>query len=179
LPPSGRLAPAESTGDLVLDRAEYQIRWYSSHADRNRIWYTSIKLLQVVAGALVPFGAGIESIPWPVTGSLGGAIVVLEGVQQLFRFHDNWVRYRATTEAMTREKYLYGAHAGGYATAADPRALLAERIEALTAQEASAWATLQQSDGGGSSAAPSAPVPAGSAPPTPVPSTPLPSTPLS
>ena len=71
------------------------------------------------------------------------SIVVLESVQQLFQFHSNWTHYRSTSEALKHEKFLYLAHAGSYATAANPEALLAERIEARVSQEHASWASEQ------------------------------------
>jgi hypothetical protein len=65
----------------------------------------------------VPVAAGLD-LPNLITGSLGGLVVVLEGIQQLYRFHHNWVRYRWTTGAMEREKALWTARAGDYAESA-------------------------------------------------------------
>jgi hypothetical protein len=142
LPPLGRTPAASGTGDVVLDRAEYEIAWYGRHATTSRLSYCAIKILQILLAAFVPVAAGL-SAPKLVTGSLGGLVVVLEGVQQLFRFHDNWVRYRQTNEDMLREKYLYAASAGDYAATPNPRRLLAERIEALASREAHQWINLQ------------------------------------
>ncbi len=72
-------------------------------------------------------------------GALGVAIVVLEGLQSLNQNHDNWTRYRSTTEALKHEKYLWLAHAGPYATAANPDQLLAERVEGLVSEEHAKW----------------------------------------
>ena len=91
---------------LVLRRVDYLIHWYDRHATTARIWYCGIKVTQIVLAAAVPVAAGLD-LPKLVTGSLGGLIVVLEGIQQLYRFHDNWVRYRWTTAAMEREKSLW------------------------------------------------------------------------
>jgi len=71
-------------------------------------------------------------------------IVVLEGLQQLNQYQANWISYRSTCEALKREKFLYLAKAGPYATANDPHALLAERIESLTSQEHAKWASTQE-----------------------------------
>ena len=129
--------------DAFLDRVDHQIRWYDRHATTARIWYCSIKLAQIILAASVPVAAGLD-LPKLLTGSLGGLIVILEGVQQLYRFHDNWVRYRWTASAMEREKSLWTARAGDYATADRPNALLALRIEDLTSREATQWVALQQ-----------------------------------
>ena len=132
---------------LVLRRVDDQIRWYERHATTARIWYCGIKVAQIVLAAAVPVAAGLD-LPKLITGSLGGLIVVLEGIQQLYRFHDNWVRYRWTTAAMEREKALWTARAGDYSDADRPDALLALRIEDLSSREATQWVALQsQSDG--------------------------------
>ena len=85
--------------DPVLERVDQQIHWYDRHATSARIWYCSIKITQIILAAAVPVAAGLD-FPKLVTGSLGGLIVILEGIQQLFRYHDNWVRYRWTASAM-------------------------------------------------------------------------------
>ena len=132
---------------LVLRRVDYLIHWYDRHATTARIWYCGIKVAQIVLAAAVPVAAGLD-LPKLITGSLGGLIVVLEGIQQLYRFHDNWVRYRWTTAAMEREKSLWTARAGDYSGIDRPDALLALRIEDLSSREATQWVALQsQSEG--------------------------------
>ena len=78
-----------------------------------------IKVVQIVSAAAIPVLAA-TSLPTWVAGGLGALIVVLESIQQLFQFHSNWTHYRSTSEALKHEKYLYLAHAGSYATAANP-----------------------------------------------------------
>jgi hypothetical protein len=131
---------------VVLHRADELITWYDRHATSARILYCTIKVAQIVLAAAVPVAAGLE-LPKLLTGSLGGSIVVLEGIQQLYRFHDNWVRYRWTNAGMQREKALWAARAGDYATADRPDALLALRIEDLTSREATQWVALQSRTG--------------------------------
>ena len=124
-------------------RLEEQIQWYSRGARRNKRWYMRIKVVQIVSAAAIPVLAA-TSLPTWVAGGLGALIVVLESIQQLFQFHSNWTHYRSTSEALKHEKFLYLAHAGSYATAANPAALLAERIEGRVSQEHAAWASEQQ-----------------------------------
>jgi len=125
------------------ERLETQIKWYGSHARSSKRWYIRIKLVQIVAAAVIPVIAAADLAVW-VAGALGALVVVLESVQQLFQFHSNWTSYRSTAEALKHEKFLYVARAGAYATAKDPAALLAERVESRVSQEHAAWATEQQ-----------------------------------
>jgi hypothetical protein len=147
--PSARpaAAPTEPPASPAWERLESQIRWYSQGARRNKRWYMRIKVVQILSAALIPVLAGADLPTW-VAGGLGALIVVLESVQQLFQFHSNWTHYRSTSEALKHEKYLYLARAGAYAKAADPAALLCERVEGRVSQEHAAWASEQQQGAG-------------------------------
>ena len=145
--PSSAPEPAAPTS-ASWQRLEEQISWYSRGARRNKRWYMRIKVVQIVSAATIPVLAATGLPTW-VAGGLGALIVVLESLQQLFQFHSNWTHYRSTAEALKHEKYLYLAHAGSYATAANPEALLAERIEGKVSQEHSAWASEQSQAGQG------------------------------
>lgn len=140
LPESGRLAGDGATGDVLLDRLEHLISFYDRYNTRARRAYRWLKLLQILLAALVPIFVGLD-VPKLPTGALGGAIVVIEGAIQLWQFQERWIRYRLTWSDLMREKYLFANHAGPYAHAGDRRALLAERIEVLAAQEHQQWLT--------------------------------------
>jgi hypothetical protein len=139
--PADAPAAAQPTS-ASWQRLEEQIGWYSRGARRNKRHYLRIKVVQIVSAAAIPVFAA-TSLPTWVAGSLGALIVVLESIQQLFQFHSNWTHYRSTSEALKHEKFLYLARAGSYAAAANPDALLAERIESRVSQEHAAWASEQ------------------------------------
>lgn len=77
-----------------------------------------------------------------ITAALGAAIVVIEGIQQLYQLQTNWILYRSTCESLRHEKYLFLGHAGPYAVAQDAHSLLAERIARLAgAHKVGKWPT--------------------------------------
>jgi hypothetical protein len=138
--------------DLIMQRLEDQIQWYDSHSIKDQKKFKVLKTIVIVAAALIPFLSGlnlkkewfgIEITHW-VVGGLGVLIAVIEGLQQLYQYQANWVAYRSTCEALKHEKFLFLGAAGPYAAAADPHALLAERIESLVSQEHAKWASSQQ-----------------------------------
>lgn len=137
-----RVEPVRAADPPTWERLEQQIGWYGRNARRNKRWYMRIKVLQIVAAAIIPVIAAVGMSTW-VAGGLGALVVVLESMQQLFQFHSNWTHYRSTAEALKHEKFLYLAHAGAYARAAQPLALLAERVEGRVSQEHAAWASEQ------------------------------------
>jgi Protein of unknown function (DUF4231) len=131
--------------DPTMRRLEDQIQWYDSRSVKNQWMFKVLKIIVIVAAALIPFLAGLNlpQFQWAI-GGLGVLIAVLEGLQQLNQYHANWITYRTTCEALKHEKFLFLAKAGPFAAAADPRALLAERIESLVSQEHAKWASGQE-----------------------------------
>jgi hypothetical protein len=121
-------------------RLEDQIDWYDRQSGRAQHWFKRLKVSQIVLAAAIPVAAGVSAPAWLVGGA-GALIVVLEGVQQLQQYQQNWTTYRSTCERLKHEKFLFAAHAGPYARVEDPDARLAERVEGLVSQEHAAWAS--------------------------------------
>jgi Protein of unknown function (DUF4231) len=136
--------PVESApGQVTLDRLQDQIDWYDRKSGSNQKAYRRLKICTMTAAALVPFIANLSAAPKEITAGLGVLIVVLEGLQQIYQYHANWISYRSTCEALKHEKYLYLAKAGTYAKADNPHVLLAEQVESLVSQENSKWTSGQ------------------------------------
>jgi hypothetical protein len=142
------------TDDPIFARLQDQLTWYSQKSREARKAFKRIKVTEIVAAALIPFLTGqIGAKIFPgvsyVIGGLGVLITVLEGLLHLNQYQENWSSYRATSESLKHEKFMFLAKAGPYADAADPRVALAERIEAVMAQENSQWvATVQKAKQG-------------------------------
>jgi len=138
-------SPATSPVDPVLGRLEDQIAWYDRKSTANQRAFKRIKVTEIVAAALIPFLAVFKvGYLTYLTAGLGVLITVLEGLLHLNQYQANWTSYRSTCEELKHEKFVFLGHAAPYAAVADPRALLAERIESLVSQEHAKWASVQQ-----------------------------------
>jgi hypothetical protein len=143
-------APARPDGSTqshqspAWQRLENQIGWYDRKSAYNQQRFKAIKVSQIVVAAIVPVLAAVAQVPRWVLGALGAAVVVLEGLQQLFQYQQNWITYRSTCEALKHEKFLYLADAGPYMHTKRKDGLLAERIEGLVSQEHARWTSGQE-----------------------------------
>ncbi len=139
--PSPNLAPS----DPIMARLEDQIDWYDRKSTLNQRIFRRIKITEILAAALIPFVSvfRMQFVSYATAG-LGVLITVLEGMLHLNQYQQNWINYRSTCEELKHEKYVYLGHAGPYASANDPHALLAERVESLVSQEHAQWASVQQ-----------------------------------
>src|SRR3974390_2086321 len=122
--------PWEPDNDPIVKRIQEQIDWYDGKSIKLQRNYKRIKIVEIVAAALIPFLSALHiSMPstpgsfWAehpyltlgtLTALLGVLITILEGILQLQQYQPLGVTYRATCEALKHEKYAYLAGAGVY-----------------------------------------------------------------
>ena len=144
------------TADPTWDRLEDQIDWYDKKSRQCQSAYKRTKIVEIFAAAFIPFLSALNisqgneawfghTVSW-IIGGLGVLITILEGMLHLNQYQQNWISYRSTCEGLKHEKFTYLAKAAPYQDAADPHALLAERIESLVSQEHAKWASVQQQE---------------------------------
>ena len=130
----------ETNGVLSGQPAEFleeELKWYNWHAGFNRFIYYSLRIVTLVGGALIAPLTQLHDFAGAVT-ALGIIITVVEGSQQLFKFHDNWTRYRTACEALRHEKILLAGNAAPY-NGTDKQAQLAQRITMIMSVENGKW----------------------------------------
>jgi Protein of unknown function (DUF4231) len=140
---------ATNSNEITLARLDDQARWYGRRSKRAQRLYKWIKAIEIIAAALIPFITGRTfNHKDVVVGGLGVLITILEGILQVNQYQRIWTTYRATSEALTHEKFLFLALAGPYGVAGvNPPVLLAERIEGIMSQENTKWVSLQEQSG--------------------------------
>jgi hypothetical protein len=130
-------AGAQAVISPAQQRLEEQIAWYETKSRLNQRGFKLLKVCQIITAAAIPVAAGGSAPRWSI-GAAGALIVVMEGLQQLQQYQQNWITYRSTCERLRHEKFLFAAGAGPYA-GAKPESVLAERVESLVSQEHAAW----------------------------------------
>ncbi len=94
----------------LSERLDNQIKWYSSKSRYNQKMYKRLGLLEIISASLIPLLSGLSSMisysEW-IIGILGVIIAVAVGASALYKFHENWLAYRTTLEALKHEKLLY------------------------------------------------------------------------
>jgi hypothetical protein len=127
----------------TLDRLDWSIKWHTLANRQAQRWYTVIKVVEILAAALIPVLAATGGNSFVTKGwiaGLGALVVVLEGVQQLKKYAQNALLWGQGKEALKREYYLYEARAGLYGNVEDPDKFLANRIEQIIGREVTQWA---------------------------------------
>jgi hypothetical protein len=130
--------------EYIEQRIDDQIKWLSGKSGASQKLFKRCRLAEIVLASLIPV---VAVLPLPelagkvVVAAAGAAIAIVAGAVSLWRFQELWVQYRATAEALKREKFLYLTAAPPYA-GEDRFALLVGRAEALLAAENANWVEL-------------------------------------
>jgi hypothetical protein len=135
--------------DYLQQRLDDQINWYSTKSAECQLRYKRLRMSEIVSAAIIPFVSGMGDkvlyAPW-IVGSLGIFIAIAAATGGLFKYHENWIQYRATSEALKHEKFLYLGRVVPYADS-DSFSTLVQRIEGLISKENSTWTQAVKSDG--------------------------------
>jgi hypothetical protein len=100
------------------------------------IW---ILIVSVAITPLISFNQGLCGWGNILAEILSPTIAVAAGFNAHFQFHENWLRYRATWDALQQELAYCRAGVGDYADENNRYALFVERTESVIAQEGSSW----------------------------------------
>jgi hypothetical protein len=133
---------AERSSVVWQQVSERFIFFYRGAILYRRLYYL-LRVGVLTAGALVPLFA-LNGTANEVTAACGFTIVIFEGLQQLFRAHETWIRHCTTAETLRREAFSYIARAGPYARVEDPMRCLAERVDHVISQENVGWSRAEQ-----------------------------------
>lgn len=112
-------------------------RAYSRGATYNRLAYQVSRVATLLLAATVTVLAAIEA-PAALSASLAALIVVIEGMQQLFQWHANWLSYRVSAETLRRHAFAYAARTAPY-DAGDRADRLASTLGDLVERENLGW----------------------------------------
>lgn len=127
--------------EYLEQRVEDQILWYEAKSQAAQTSFKGLRRCAIVMAAVIPALAGFAHlcriIPILI-GLLGALVVIFHAFESLGQYHENWLQYRTTCEALKNEKYLFLAKSRPYDTESR-LALFVERVEGLISNENSVW----------------------------------------
>ena len=136
----------------LQSRYEDQCQWYSAKAGSNKWRYlffqTAILVLSGVTTLAVAAGIYFSGVSWIRLVALSSTtlVTVLAGLMKVYRFQEQWIEYRDTSETLKKEKHIYTAKLGDYATATSAEKLFVERVESLISRQNTRWISRGESD---------------------------------
>ena len=128
-----------SIKEYIDGRFAKALVYYDKRAGMYKQWYRRLSVYVIAASAaLTAFVALVPpEVGWRIASTvLSASIVVATGLIAHYKCHENWLSYRASWDALTREQEFHNARIHEYDSAGDPNALFVQRVEAILTKEA-------------------------------------------
>ncbi len=136
--------------DYIDGRLVDQIKLYERKASASRFNYYFWQSLTIIAAALVPIVATVNGASTSFGGFLGntntviallgGAAAIFAGILSLFKFQENWLKYRSSYEDLRSNLAQYKIGVGVYENRKAAFPLFAETCENIINAERGQWA---------------------------------------
>lgn len=123
------------------ERLDDQIKWYDNKSKINQRWYKTLKVMQIILSFSLPvvIGFGSDTSLWKVIDSgIGVLVAIITGISEIVGYHENWLNYRSTAEALKHEKYLFLTGCDPYNSEGSYQKNVS-KAEGLTAKENQRW----------------------------------------
>lgn len=131
--------------EYIIDRLDDQINWYDKKSAQNKKYYTFFRIISVTMSACIPILTGMVleyNFLLHIIAIIGGLLVISESITSLFKWQENWTRYRSITEQLRHEKIAFQTNTGVYRDVEAPFADLVERCENIISSENANWTNL-------------------------------------
>jgi hypothetical protein len=127
------------------------IAWYTAYAARARERFRILEIALLIVGASI----SVAALAWPGNGVpaavLGGIVVVLTGLRQIFHWQENYVRCTWACQMLKQERRRYDVGEPPYNDPALRDRKLMEVVNTVEAQDTQVWSQPMQSKGRGQS----------------------------
>ncbi|TEB13907.1 hypothetical protein Psfp_03323 [Pelotomaculum sp. FP] len=146
--PEGPLQMDETT--YLEERLDDQINWYGDKSTFNKNRFTRFKIAEFICTALIPIVSIAFIEPYYLklsTGILGAIVLIIQSIHGLSNYQELWIEYRAVSETLKHEKFMYLTQSGIYSEddSNSRFQLLVSRCENIISHENINWTQLQKS----------------------------------
>jgi hypothetical protein len=116
------------------------LNYYDNKAIWNkRLYYICSTYVLAVSGVICPVVLLSKEYGQTTAAILSPTVTVLAAIAGLFKFHENWLSYRATWDSLKHEINWHDANLGLYVGQDDPHRTFVEQVEGLISREGAEW----------------------------------------
>jgi len=116
------------------------LNYYDTKAIWNkRLYYACSVYVLVGSGIIGPIVLLCKTYGQTLAAILSSSVAVIAAISGLFRFHESWLSFRSTWDALNHEIHWHDAKVGPYAGKEVPNRFFVEQVESLISREGAEW----------------------------------------
>lgn len=124
-----------------------QLEWFDNKANDNKNKYQLFQWASIIIAAFLPLLITVLPNDMEIVSiSCSVLLVIITTSMKIFRFHENWINYRAISELLKSEGYYFEARVLIYSNEVDVFGTFVRRVESIILDENAKWKKLQQND---------------------------------
>lgn len=121
-------------------RYNQMLNYYDKKAIWNKRFYRLCSFyVLVVSAGISPIVLIYKEHAQVLAAILSPTVTLVAAIAGQYRFHDNWLRYRAAWDALKHEIHFHDAKLGLYMGQEDRHSFFVDQVEGLIAREGSEW----------------------------------------
>ena len=123
-----------------------EMDYYDQRASWNKTWFQIMSVLSIVSATSVPVIAAMGfTRPLAIVGAI---TTIAIATQSLFKWQENWLKFRGGYQSLKKEKLLYATRTGPYLDVEDQKlvGVLTDRVENIISSEHDEWQQARQRD---------------------------------
>ncbi len=124
---------------FVDNRIKPLIEEFKAKARKNKNHYYTWQVVAIVSAAFVPVISIFDKVNW-IVAALGAISAIVAGMLSLFKFQENWIRYRSTYQELESHLSQFMVSTGIYTDKKQAFHLLAENCDKILKAEIGQWA---------------------------------------
>lgn len=132
----------------IEERISPKIKKYTDKATKNRKKYHTWQMLAIISAALVPVLSALSGVAFKwLIAALGGASAVIAGLLSLYKYQENWSRYRNAFQDLDSHISQFKVCASIYQDRRNAFNLLVENCESILNSIRGQWTEKGAADG--------------------------------
>ncbi len=98
-------------------RVDDQIQWFNKKSGWNQKRFKLIRIANIIMSVCIPFETTLmdyanKDVMKITIGLTGALIAITEAVLSLYKYQENWIRYRANAENLQYQKFAFETRTG-------------------------------------------------------------------
>lgn len=128
-----------------MDQWKQQQEYHSKKAKDFKQRHQLLQTIIVVGALVVPIALNMDGISPFIPTAISLVVALATGLENVYRYGEQWVTFRRTSEMLKREQRMYIARAEAY-TGANPFDVFVQRVEGILGEQNQTFVQTQIGD---------------------------------
>lgn len=130
----------------LINFYETQQKYNSKKANRYKIWFYTCSITTLLCSLTTIPVVSVQTIPTWISILTATVTALSQGINSIFKFHEQWVSYRITSENLKSEYFKYANEIDEYENVNEKEKIFAKNLNNIVSQNNLKWKDLQRQE---------------------------------